>query len=298
MNIGLIGLGKMGYQLALNMLDQHIDFIAYNRTHHKLDKIQKEGVNVAYSLEELVKALKPPRIVWLMIPAGDPIDETIEQLLPLLNAGDTLIDGGNSNYKDTVRRYETLKQHTINFLDIGTSGGVEGARNRACMMVGGDKNAYDALKPTLQKLCAEDGFDYMGPSGAGHYVKMIHNAIEYVILQGFAEGFELLNAGQYTLDFEKVAKVWNHGSILEGRLMGLAEKIFNEDPELDTSEDVVEPTAEATWTLEEALSLGIPAHALADALFVRYRSHGKHAFSMRLITALRKSFGEQTVKSK
>ncbi len=218
MNIGLIGLGKMGYQLALNMLNNDLGVIAYNRTHHKLDKIQKEGVSVAHTLEELVSKLPKPRVLWLMIPAGEPVDTMLQKLSSLLTRNDIVIDGGNSNYKDTLRRYGMLKEKGIRYVDVGTSGGVEGARNGACMMIGGEKETFHFLEPIFKNLCVTDGYEYMGSSGSGHYVKMVHNGVEYAILQAIGEGFEILDASPFDLDLENVAKVWNNGSIIESSL--------------------------------------------------------------------------------
>ena len=183
-------------------------------------------------------------------------------------------------------------------MDVGTSGGIEGARHGACMMIGGDKKIYDYLEPVFKSLTVEDGYAYMGPSGAGHYVKMVHNGIEYAVLQALGEGFEILEASKYHLDFEKVAKVWNNGSIIESYLMGLAEKAFSKDPDLDNLMGVINASGEGLWTLQEALDLGVPAPTIADALFVRYRSHQNNTFSARLIAALRNEFGGHEVKSK
>jgi len=298
MNIGLIGLGKMGYQLALNMLDNDMDFIAYNRTQHKLDKIHKEGVIVAYTLEELVSKLSKPRVLWLMIPAGDPVDTMLKKLSSLLSTDDIIIDGGNSNYKDTLRRYDMLKTKKIHYVDVGTSGGVEGARNGACMMIGGEKETYHYLEPIFKNLCVTDGYEYMGSSGSGHYVKMVHNGVEYAILQAIGEGFEILDASPYDLDLENVAKVWDNGSIIESFLMKLTHRALCKDPDLEKLEGIINASGEGLWTLQEALDLGIPTPTIADALFVRYRSHQTNTYSARLIAALRNEFGGHAVKEK
>jgi len=296
MNIGLIGLGKMGYQLALNMRDQDIDLVAYNRSREKLDKIQGEGVKVAYALEDLVKALKPPRVIWLMVPSGDTVDYVIADLLHLLEDGDLIIDGGNSNYKKTLARYERLTAAGIRFVDVGTSGGTSGARQGACMMVGAENDVYAFMQPVFEKICVEDGYAHVGPVGAGHYVKMIHNGIEYAMMQAIGEGFEVLESSPYDIDHEAVAKVWNNGSIIESYLMGLTQVAFSKDAKLDDIVGKVNSSGEGLWTLQEALELQVPVPAIADSIFARYRSHQENTFSNRLLAALRNEFGGHAVE--
>lgn len=296
MNIGLIGLGKMGYQLALNMHDNKIDVVAYNRSRQKVDQIKSEGVRAAYSLEDLVNGLKPPRVMWLMVPSGDTVDLVIADLLALLDKGDLIIDGGNSNYKRTLQRKERIEEAGLRFVDVGTSGGTEGARYGACMMIGAQENDFELLEPVFEKVCVKDGYAHVGPIGAGHYVKMIHNGVEYAMMQAIGEGFEILEAGPYNINHEKVAKVWNNGSIIESYLMGLAEVAFSKDEKLEEIVGKVNSSGEGLWTLQEALDLQVPVPTIADSIFARYRSHQDNTFSNRLLAALRNEFGGHAVE--
>ncbi len=296
MNVGIIGLGKMGYQLALNMKDNNIDVVAFNRSRGKIDEIQNEGVKVAYSLKELITALKAPRVLWLMVPSGNTVDEVIADLLPLLENGDMIIDGGNSNYKRTLERKEEVNSKSIKFLDVGTSGGTSGARNGACMMIGADLEDFKYLETIFEKICVTDGYAHVGAVGAGHYVKMIHNGVEYAMMQAIGEGFEILEASPYAIDHEKVAKVWNNGSIIESYLMGLTQVAFSKDAKLDEIIGKVNSSGEGLWTLQEALDLQIPVPAIADSIFARYRSHQSNTFSNRLLAALRNEFGGHAVE--
>ncbi len=298
LNIGLIGLGKMGYNLALNMRDHHVDVTAFNRSAHKIDKIQKDGVNVAYSLEELIGGLKAPRVLWMMVPAGEAVDGLIQAMLPHLEAGDIVIDGGNSNYKDTLRRGQQLESEGIHYMDVGTSGGTAGARHGACMMVGGPASVYGKLAPVFEALCVEKGVAHMGPTGAGHYVKMVHNGIEYAMMQAIGEGFEILQAGPFDLNNEAVAQVWDNGSIIEGYLMTMAHHALAKDQGLEDIAGKVASSGEGLWTLEEALRLQVPVPTIADALFARYRSWQTDTFSNKLIAALRNEFGGHGVERK
>ncbi len=296
MKIGLIGLGKMGYALALNMKDCGIEVIATNRSHDKVEEILKEGVQGVYDIETLVKSFGDERrVIWLMVPSGAPVDAMIESLIPLLNPSDIIIDGGNSYYKDTVSRYEKLKKIGIDYVDVGTSGGISGARNGACLMVGGDREAVDFIEPILEKISIEDGYGYFGPSGSGHYVKMIHNGIEYGMMQAIGEGFDILKASQYDLDFEKVSKVWSNGSIIEGLLMRLMHEAFREDGNLDDIIGRVDASGEADWTLEEAIRLKVSAPVITQSLFARYKSKDDIRFTEKAVAALRNQFGGHKV---
>ncbi len=296
MNIGLVGLGKMGYQLALNMRDQQINLVAFNRSPQKVDEIRKEGVRVAYSLEELVQSLIAPRVIWLMVPSGDTVDQVIAQLMPLLDAGDMVIDGGNSNYKKTLQRKERIYAQGIRFMDVGTSGGTEGARNGACMMIGADPEDFKLLEPVFAKICVKDGYAHMGPVGAGHYVKMVHNGVEYAMMQAIGEGFEILESSSFDFDHEAIAKVWNNGSIIESFLMGLTQNAFSKDAKLEEILGKVNSSGEGLWTLEEALELKVPVPVIADSIFARYRSFQDNTFSNRLLAALRNEFGGHAVE--
>ena len=296
MKIGLIGLGKMGYALALNMKDCGIEVIATNRSHDKVEDIIKEGVKGVYDINALVDAFGDERrVIWLMVPSGAPVDEMIDSLIPLLKFSDIIIDGGNSYYKETVARYEKLKLIGIDYVDVGTSGGISGARNGACLMVGGDREAVDYIEPILEKISIEDGYGYFGASGSGHYVKMIHNGIEYGMMQAIGEGFDILKASQYDLDFERVSKVWSNGSIIEGLLMRLMHEAFREDANLDGIIGRVDASGEADWTLEEAIRLKVSAPVITQSLFARYKSKDDARFSEKAVAALRNQFGGHKV---
>ncbi len=298
MKIGLIGLGKMGYNLALNLKDNKHEVVVFNRSLEKVKEAEKDGLIGAYSLEELVNKLDKPRVIWIMVPAGDPVDEMIDKLTPFLEKGDILIDGGNSNYKDTLRRNNKLKDLGINFVDIGTSGGTSGARNGACMMIGANSDVFMKIEPFIKDACVVDGYLHTGEVGSGHYLKMIHNGIEYGMLQAIAEGFEILDKSRFEFDYEKVAKVWNNGSVIRGWLMELTESAFKKDANLDKIKGVVHSSGEGLWTIQEALEIGVPAHVITSSLFVRYRSHQEDTFSGKVIAALRNEFGGHKVELK
>jgi len=298
MKIGLIGLGRMGYNLALNLRDHNHQVVAYNRSSEKVKLAASEGLIAAYTLEELVEKLEKPRIIWLMVPAGKIVDEMIDNLLPLIDKGDILIDGGNSNYKDTLRRYQYITSKGYNFVDVGTSGGITGARNGACMMIGASNEIFQVIEPFIKDACVENGYLHTGRNGSGHYVKMVHNGIEYGMLQAMAEGFEILEKSQFDLDYEKVSKVWNNGSVIRGWLMELMESAFSKDPLLEDIRGVVHSSGEGLWTVEEALELGVPAHVLTSSLYVRYRSHQEDTFSGKVVAALRNEFGGHKVEKK
>ncbi|NBG87802.1 phosphogluconate dehydrogenase (NAD(+)-dependent, decarboxylating) [Isachenkonia alkalipeptolytica] len=291
MEIGLLGLGKMGYALALNMHGKGHRVIGYNRSMDRVRSLENEGALGATSLENLVNQLSKPRVVWLMVPAGEAVEEVLRDLLPLLEKGDILIDGGNSNYKDTLRRAEELKSQGIHMMDIGTSGGIEGARHGACMMVGGNQEEYGKLESLLQDICLEDGLAHVGPVGAGHYVKMIHNGIEYGMMQAIGEGFEILKESPFDVDYGQIAQVWRHGSVIRGWLMDLTHKAFVEDPELSSIKGVVHASGEGLWSVQEALALSIPAPVMTAALFTRYRSQQQDTFSGKVVAGLRNQFG-------
>lgn len=298
MEIGIIGLGKMGYNLALNIKDHHHRVVAYNRSHEKIKEAEAEGLIGAYSIEELVSKLGAPRIIWLMVPAGNPVDEMIENLIPLLDKGDIIIDGGNSNYKDTLRRSSSLREKGLHFVDVGTSGGVEGARNGACMMIGAEEDTFKAIEPIIKDICLEKGYLHTGKNGSGHFVKMIHNGIEYGMLQAMGEGFEILEKSQFDLDYKEIARVWNHGSVIRGWLMELMERAFEKDPQLETIKGIVHSSGEGLWTVQEALDLQVPAPVITDSLFVRYRSQQEDTFTGKVIAALRNEFGGHSVEKK
>lgn len=298
MKLGLIGLGRMGYNLALNLNDNNHDVVVYNRTLEKVKEAEKNGLIGAYSIEELVNKLPSPKIIWIMVPAGKPVDEMIDALLLHLDKGDIIIDGGNSNYKDTLNRYNFLKEKGIKFVDVGTSGGISGARNGACMMVGAETDTFKVIEPIIKDSCVTNGYLHTGENGSGHYVKMIHNGIEYGMLQAIAEGFEILEKSRFDLNYEKVAKVWNNGSVIRGWLMELMENAFSKDPQLDKIKGIVHSSGEGLWTAQEALEIGVPAHVITSSLFVRYRSFQEDTFSGKVIAALRNEFGGHKTEKK
>lgn len=295
MKIGMIGLGKMGYNLALNLKNNGYEVIAYNRSSQAIDLIKKEGVVGTTNLSELIELLPKPRIIWIMITAGEAIDEMIDRLVQLVDKKDILIDGGNSHYKDTLKRYKILKDKDINYVDIGTSGGISGARNGACTMIGAEDEVFKTIEPIVKAISVENGYLHVGNNGSGHYVKMIHNGIEYGMMQAIGEGFQLLHSSQFDLDYEDVARVWNNGSVIRSWLMELSENLFAKDPKLEELRGVIDSSGEGLWTLQEAIELKIPAPVLAMSLFARFSSKDDNAFSNRLVAGLRNQFGGHDV---
>lgn len=296
MQIALIGLGKMGYNLGMNMHQHGHEVLAYDLNQQTLELIKKQGIATADSLEQLVRAVKGKKIIWMMIPAGAAVDLTIQELVPLLRAGDVLIDGGNSNYKDSVRRAKELEAKGIEFLDCGTSGGMDGARNGICAMIGGKKEAFAHCQQLFKDISVPGGYLYCGPSGAGHFVKMIHNGIEYGMMQSIAEGFEILQKSEFNLDLKSVAGVWNHGSVVRSWLMELTENALSKDPQLDSIKGIMHSSGEGKWTLETALEKQIATPVIALSLLMRYRSLEEDTFSGKIIAALRNEFGGHAVE--
>jgi 6-phosphogluconate dehydrogenase len=298
MQIALIGLGKMGYNLGLNLHQHKHEVLAFDLNQQALDSIKQKGITTANSIEQLVHSLKGRKIIWLMIPAGEAVDLAIQELTPLLRAGDILVDGGNSNYKDSVRRAKQLEAHGIEYLDCGTSGGMEGALHGICAMVGGKKETFAYCEPFIRDISVPDGYLYCGPSGAGHFVKMIHNGIEYGMMQSIAEGFEVLHKSEFNLDLRAVAGVWNHGSVVRSWLMELTENALSKDPKLDSIKGIMHSSGEGKWTLETALEKQIPTPVIALSLLMRYRSLEDDTFSGKIIAALRNEFGGHAVEKK
>ena len=296
MELGMIGLGRMGANMTERLVRGGHRVISYDRNAEAIQRVVDIGGVGAHSLADFVKQLTPPRVIWMMVPSGAPVDQTIEQLLPNLFKGDILIDGGNSNYKDTIRRAELLKAQGLHFVDAGTSGGVWGLDLGYCMMIGGEKAVVDALEPIFKTLAPRDGYLHVGPSGAGHFVKMIHHGIEYGMLQAYGEGFELLNASQFDLDFAKIAHLWNQGSVVRSWLLELAESALQKDPKLAGIKGYVEDSGEGRWTVEEAIEKSVPAPVLTLSLFARYASRQEDSFAAKVIAALRNEFGGHAVK--
>lgn len=291
MNIGIIGLGKMGYNLALNMHEKNFKVIAYNRSPQKLDKIKKDGIEVVYSIDDLINNLKKPRVIWLMVTSGSALDDLLEVVTPKLSEGDIVIDGGNSFYKDTVKRGAVLEGINLNYLDVGTSGGISGARNGACMMIGGKKEIFEYLEPLFKAINVKDGYAYLGKSGAGHYSKMIHNGIEYGMMQALGEGFQLIEASNFGYNLKDVAKVWSNGSIIEGLLVKLLVNSFSDKPKLEGVSKYVDTSGEAEWTLFDAIEKKVSIPTIASSLFTRFKSKDDKQFSEKVVASLRNEFG-------
>jgi 6-phosphogluconate dehydrogenase len=295
MQVGLIGLGKMGYNLSLNLLDNHHEVVVYDVKREAVDSAAAAGGTGANSIAQLVERLSSPRVVWLMVPAGPLTENVLQEMKPLLAAGDIIIDGGNSNYKDSIRRASELNEKSIHFLDVGTSGGVDGARNGICTMIGGDREAFQTVEPIFRSICVEKGCLYAGPSGSGHFLKMIHNGIEYGMMQSIAEGFEVLEKSPFQFDYEQVASVWNNGSVIRSWLMELTENAFNKDPDLKGLKGVVNSSGEGQWTVETALEYGAATPVIALSLMMRFRSLEEDTFSGKVVAAMRNEFGGHAV---
>ncbi|NEM97121.1 phosphogluconate dehydrogenase (NAD(+)-dependent, decarboxylating) [Pontibacter burrus] len=296
MQIGLIGLGKMGYNLALNLRDHQHEVVAYDINPETLDQAATEGIKTAYTIPQVAEKLTGRKVIWIMVPAGDPVDAVIKQLLPNLAPNDIIIDGGNSNYKDSIVRAENLKVKQLYFLDCGTSGGLSGARNGACTMVGGDPAAFAYCEQIFKDISVENGYLYTGKPGSGHFVKMVHNGVEYGMMQAIAEGFEVLHKSDFGLDYKEVARVWNHGSVVRSWLMELVENAFNKDPDLSTIKGIMHSSGEGKWTLETALDMQVPTPVIALSVLMRYRSYEADTFSGKVVAALRNEFGGHSVE--
>jgi 6-phosphogluconate dehydrogenase len=301
MKISMIGLGRMGMNMAKRLLRGDHELIAYNRSPEKTDVLVKEeGAVGAYSLVEVVEKLSSPRIVWMMLPAGQAVDDHIHQLKDLLSPGDIIIDGGNTYYKDDIRRTDLLFENNIRFMDIGVSGGIWGLQIGYCMMIGGEKDTFHYLEPIFKTLAPKEGYLYCGPSGAGHFVKMVHNGIEYGMMQAYGEGFEILEASHYagSFNYAEIAHLWNQGSVIRSWLLELAEDAFGRDERLSGIKGYVEDSGEGRWTIQQALETGVPAQVITLSLLRRFRSRQEDPFSDRDLAALRREFGGHSVVSK
>lgn len=294
MQIGVIGLGKMGLNLALNLADHGHEVVGYD-SHAE---IEESGFMTVSSIKALIGKLAAPRTVWLMVPAGEITESVLVEVSESLDEGDAIIDGGNSNYKDSVRRAEELKAKGIFLFDCGTSGGTEGARNGICSMIGGDAEKFKDIEPLFQGISVEDGYLYTGAAGSGHFLKMVHNGIEYGMMQSIAEGFEILNKSNFDFDYEKVAGVWNNGSIIRSYLMGLTQNAFSKDEKLEGIRGVMNSSGEGKWTVETALDLNVPAPVITLSLMMRYRSLEDDTFTGKVVAALRNEFGGHAVEKK
>lgn len=292
---GIVGLGKMGAILVKNLVAAGGQAVVYDLEEAQTREAEGPGVLGVSKLSQMPANLSVPRVIWIMVPAGEPVDAVLRELRPHLSPGDLIIDGGNTHFKDSVRRAAELKEEALLYLDCGSSGGIEGARNGLCLMVGGAPEAYQLAEPFFRSIAMKDGYTHVGPSGAGHYVKMVHNAIEYGMLQAIGEGFELLDAGPYQIDHRQVADLWNHGSIIRSWLMELAVRSFEADPGLDAIGGEVGGGSTGSWAVEEALRIGVPVPAIAASVMSRLRTRQSDTFSGKVVAALRREFGGHAV---
>ncbi len=299
MKIGFVGLGKMGGRMVERLMKGGHAIVAYDPIEAALKEAEMKGAIPVCSFEELVERLETPRAVWIMVPSGTPTEETIASLSSFLEAGDLIIDGGNSFYKDSMKRAQELGKRGIAFLDAGTSGGVWGLEIGYCLMVGGEKEAFKQVEPVFKTLAPEEGYARVGPSGAGHFVKMIHNGIEYALLQGYAEGFEIMNAKEeLKLDLAKISHLWNQGSVVRSWLLELAENAFKKNPRLESIKGYVQDSGEGRWAVAEAIEKDVPAPVITLSLLERFRSRQEESFSAKVIAALRDEFGGHGVKKR
>jgi len=297
--IGIYGLGRMGANMVrrLQQSGEH-RVVAGNRSKEPVDTAVEEGAEGAYSMEELVEKLSGdgPRVIWTMVPAGEVTGKALTDFADMMDPGDILIDGGNSYFRDSIRHAETLKERDIRFLDAGTSGGIWGLEVGYCLMVGGDSSAYEHAEPALKTLAPENGYAYLGEAGAGHFTKMVHNGIEYGMMQAYAEGFEILEKSQYDLDLRAISSLWNQGSVVRSWLLELAETAFEQDGHLDSVRGYAEDSGEGRWTILEAINESVPAPAISASLFARFASRQDDSFAMKVVAALRGQFGGHAIQ--
>lgn len=298
MKLGFIGLGKMGGNMVKRLLQDKHEVVVWNKTEEPIAEAVKFGAVASDSPNDLVSKLDGRKIIWLMVPSGKPVDENLDILLEKLNANDIIIDGGNSFWKDTVSRSSKAKQKNIHYIDCGTSGGVWGLQNGYCLMSGGDKEASEFVKPIFETLAPKNGYVYCGKSGSGHFVKMVHNGIEYGMMQAYAEGFEIMEKSPFDLNLTKIADAWQYGSVVRSWLLELAVNAFKDDPKLEKLEDFVQDSGEGRWTIQTAIELDVPAHVITASLYTRFQSRQDESFAMKVLAALRNQFGGHAVKTK
>src|SRR5437868_12656084 len=299
MELGFIGLGRMGANMVERLLRGGHRVVAYNRSPDKTREAAAHGAIATFSIEELVNNLKEsPKAVWIMVPAGDPTTQQIMSLIPLLKPGDIIIDGGNSNFRDSIARSKMLAEFGIHFVDVGTSGGIWGLANGYCMMIGGEREVFEHLRPLFATLApGEDGYDYFGSHGAGHFTKMVHNGIEYGMLQAYGEGFEIIKNSEYQVDFSRLSQVWNNGSVVRSWLLELAERAFEQEGNgLEEIRGYVEDSGEGRWTVLEAIASSVPAPIITLSLMARFYSRQDESYSAQVIAALRNQFGGHAVR--
>ena len=296
MDIGFVGLGKMGLNMVTRLQRAGHQVTAYDRSADALANATTAGCIGAASLADLVQRLKAPRAVWIMVPSGPPTEETVQAVTALLAPGDVIIDGGNTRFHDDVRRSNELAAKKLQYIDAGTSGGIWGLKNGYCLMVGGNKEAVDRLAPVFEALAPPNGWAHVGAAGAGHYVKMVHNGIEYSLMQGYAEGFELMSKSEYRLDLSRIADLWLQGSVVRSWLLELAAIALKEDPRLEQLKGYVQDSGEGRWMVADALDKDVPVPTLTAALFTRFRSRQTESFAEKMLAALRNAFGGHAVK--
>jgi 6-phosphogluconate dehydrogenase len=296
MQLGFVGLGRMGLNMVTRLARAGHAVVAYDRSPEAVTRAEAAGAQGAASLEALASTLAAPKAIWLMVPAGDATESTVNALAALLSAGDIVIDGGNSNFHDDVRRAQSLATKGIRYVDAGTSGGIWGLEEGYCLMVGGDSEVCRHLEPIFLTLAPKDGYLRVGDHGAGHFVKMVHNGIEYGLMQAYAEGFELMHASPYTLDLGAIASVWRHGSVVRSWLLDLTARALAEDHELSALKGYVDDSGEGRWTIQEAIERAVPLPVITAAVFTRFRSREDNPFAERLLAALRNQFGGHAVK--
>ena len=298
MQLAMIGLGRMGGNMVKRLLQGGHEVVVHDRSAEAVKALIAD-VKGAKDLADVARQLAPRRIVWVMVPAGTAVETTIQELVPHLARGDIVIDGGNSNFRDSLRRAQALEKYGIEFMDVGTSGGIHGLAHGYCLMIGASPSAFQHCEPIFRTLAQPDGYAHVGPPGAGHYVKMVHNGIEYGMLQAYAEGYEILHAStDFTLDLGQIAKLWNRGSVVRSWLNELAERALSRDDQLASIRGYVEDSGEGRWTVEEAMRLDVPAPVITLSLLARFRSRQEDSFGARVIAALRKEFGGHAVQTK
>jgi 6-phosphogluconate dehydrogenase len=296
MRLGMVGLGKMGANMTLRLVRGDHEVVAFDIDPEAVTKAASDGAIASSSLAQLVAQLESPRVVWMMVPAGSVTDQTIAELAELLKPGDIIVDGGNSRYTDTIARATALFQKGLSLIDAGTSGGIWGLEEGYCLMVGADTEEFGRLEPIFETLAPPGGYARVGPPGAGHFVKMVHNGIEYGLMQAYGEGFELMRSGPFELELGQIAQLWRHGSVVRSWLLDLLASALEEDPDLAALTDYVADSGEGRWTLHEAVDRAVPMPVLSAALFARFASRQESSFNGKVLAALRKEFGGHAVK--
>ena len=296
--IGIIGLGKMGLNIALNSVSKNYEVVGYDESEEARLNASENNILVKNTLEDLLKELPDKKVLWVMVPSGNPTENVVNNLIKILKKDDIIIDAGNSFYKDSMRRAKLAADNGIKYLDVGTSGGVSGAKNGACLMIGGDKESYKYLQSFFEDISWDSGCLYTGESGSGHFLKMVHNGIEYGMMQSIAEGFDILEKSDFNYNLEKVAENWNNGSVIRSWLMELAKEEFKKDPQLQRIKGVVDTSGEAKWTVEIALDMEVAIPVITLSLMMRNKSKDTDNFSGKVLSALRNGFGGHSIEYK